>query len=273
MDSGLLAALGPGMTDAGMQESTVAVRDWRLRVVEAGQGPTMLYLHGATGASWNPLLEQLSANCRVIAPEHPGFGHSQIPGWMMSAGDLAFFYLDVLKSLDLRDVHLVGHCVGGWIAAELAVRSTARLKTLTLLAPAGVGSAEASFGDVFLWTHEEFARHQFHDPVRSQEDIRALAGADIDVLLQNRAAVARIGWSPRLENMQLRHWLHRIDIPTLLIWGKDDEIAPFACHRPYVEEIRGAEFLTLPQSGHALPIERADGIAQRLAAFVNGARG
>ncbi len=191
----------------------------------------------------------------------------------MSAGDLAFFYLDVLEALDLRDVHLVGHCVGGWIGAELAVRSTARLSTLTLMAPAGVGSAEAAFGDVFLWTHEEFARHQFHDPARSQEDIRALAGAEIDVLLQNRTAVARIGWSPRLENPQLRHWLHRIDVPTLLIWGKDDEIAPFACHRPYVEEIRGAELLALPQSGHALPIERAGEIAQRMDAFINGARG
>jgi pimeloyl-ACP methyl ester carboxylesterase len=256
-----------------MQESTVAVREWRLRMLEAGQGPTVLYLHGATGASWNPLLERLSANYRVIAPEHPGFGHSQIPDWMMSAGDLAYFYLDVLQALDLRDVHLVGHCVGGWIGAELAVRSTARLSTLTLMAPVGVGSAEAAFGDVFLWTHEEFARHQFHDPARSQEDIRTLAGAEIDVLLQNRTAVARIGWSPRLENPQLRHWLHRIDVPTLLIWGKDDEIAPFACHRPYVEEIRGAELLALPQSGHALPIERAGEIAQRMDAFINGARG
>jgi pimeloyl-ACP methyl ester carboxylesterase len=141
------------------------------------------------------------------------------------------------------------------------------------MAPAGVGCAEAAFGDVFLWSHEEFARHQFHDPERSQDDIRALAGAEIDVLLQNRAAVARIGWSPRLENPQLRHWLHRIDIPTLLIWGKDDEIAPFACHRAYDEGIGGVELLALPQSGHALPIERADEIEPRLAAFLNGARG
>lgn len=256
-----------------MQESTVAVRDWNLRIQEAGKGPTVLYLHGATGASWNPLLEHLSAKCRVIAPEHPGFGTSQIPAWVMSAGDLAFFYLDVLQALDLRDVHLVGHCVGGWIAAELAVRNTARLRTLTLLAPAGVGCAEAAFGDVFLWSHEEFARRQFHDQARAEQHIRALAGAEIDVLLQNRAAVARIGWSPRLENPQLRHWLHRIDVPTLLIWGEDDEIAPFACHRPYIEEIRGAELLALPQSGHALPIERADEIVERLGAFLNGARG
>jgi pimeloyl-ACP methyl ester carboxylesterase len=256
-----------------MQESIVAVRDWQLRVSEAGQGPTVVFLHGAAGASWSPLLEQLSTKCRVIAPEHPGFGHSQLPDWMTSAGDLAFFYLDVLEALGLRDVNLVGHCVGGWIAAELATRSTARLNSLTLLAPAGVASAEAPFGDIFLWTHEEFARRQFHDQAGAQNHIRALAQTEIDVVLQNRAAVARLGWSPRLENPQLRHWLHRIDVATLLIWGKDDEIAPFSCHRRYVEEIFGAQMLALPQSGHALPIERADEIAARLAVFLQGSRG
>jgi pimeloyl-ACP methyl ester carboxylesterase len=255
-----------------MRETITDVNGWRLRALEAGQGPTVVYLHGATGASWNPLLERLSANWRVIAPEHPGFGRSQMPDWMMNTGDLAFFYLDVLETLDLRDVHLIGHCIGGWIGTELAVRSTTRLRTLTLMAPAGIGSAEAAFGDVFLWTHEEFARRQFYDPARSQDQVRTLADAEIDVLLQNRAAVARLGWSPRLENPQLRHWLHRIDVPTLLVWGKDDEIAPFACHHAYVEKIRGVELMTLPQSGHALQIERADEIAKRLSVFLMGAQ-
>ena len=73
----------------------------------------------------------LAEKHRVLAPEHPGFGRSQIPDWMMGIGDLAYFYLDFIEKLDLENVHLVGHSLGGWTAAEIAVRNTSRLKSLT----------------------------------------------------------------------------------------------------------------------------------------------
>src|SRR3954449_3253789 len=135
----------------------------KLAYQEAGAGPTVLYLHGAAGGTWPALVDELAERHRVIVPEHPGFGRSQIPDWMMSVGDVAFFYLDLLRALDLRDVHLVGHCVGGWIAAEIAIRSTGRLSSLALLAPARVEAPEAPFDDIFVWSAEEFARRHFHD--------------------------------------------------------------------------------------------------------------
>ena len=120
-----------------MRESVIEVAGTKLGYREAGAGAPVLFLHGAAGASWDPLHDELSAGCRVIAPEHPGFGRGQIPDWMMGVGDVAFFYLDLMQALDLRNVHLVGHGLGGWIAAEIAIRSTARLASLALLAPAG----------------------------------------------------------------------------------------------------------------------------------------
>jgi len=251
----------------------VDVAGGKLRYQEAGEGPTVLFLHGAAGAEWSPLLDRLSARARVIAPENPGFGRSKIPDWMMSAGDVAFFYLDVLDALKLNDVHLVGHCIGGWIAAEIAIRSTGRIATLTLMAPAGVAHPEIPFGDVFLWNADEFARRQFHDQKLAEAWRQAQADLGIDVLLQNRTALARLGWSPRLANPQLPYWLHRIDIPTLLIWGEEDQVTPFACHKLFTRAIAQSELLALPQSGHALPVERAGEIAERLDSFLQGARG
>jgi pimeloyl-ACP methyl ester carboxylesterase len=244
----------------------------KLRYPEAGKGETVLFLHGASGAAWTPLLGLLSAECRVIAPEHPGFGRSQIPDWMMSAGDVAFFYLDLLRALDLRDVHLVGHCVGGWIAAEIAIRSTGRIKSLTLLAPAGVVVPEAPVGDIFMWSWEEFDRLQFHDQAAWERWSRANPERDIDVMLQNRAALARIAWTPRLSNPQLAFWLHRINVPTLLVWGKEDRVIPFASHAPYLREIPGLSFHALEDTGHALPIERPHEVAERLSAFLQQAK-
>ena len=256
-----------------MRESSIDVNEQKLRVFEAGAGETVLFLHGAGGANWYPLLEMLSATRRVIAPEHPGFGRSQIPEWMMSVGDLAFFYLDMLKALDLKDVHLVGHSLGGWTAAEIAIRDTARLKSLSLLSPAGVRSPEVPFGDIFLWSPGEHARHSYYDPKLVEARLKQLATADQDITLQNRAAAARLAWNPRLNNPQLPYWLHRIDVPTLFVWGKNDEICPFACAEPFMKPIKQAELYAFAETGHALHTERPKEVAEKLNSFFERVKG
>lgn len=250
-----------------MQEKTLTIRGESVRLLEAGAGEPVLFLHGASGANWYPLLEELSQRWHVMAPEHPGFGRSTLPDWMMGVGDLAYFYLDMLDELGLGGVRLVGHSLGGWTAAEIAVRNTRRLKSLTLLAPAGVAAAREAFGDIFLWTPEQHARNSYYDQAFAERRIRALAEADVDIALQNRAAAARLLWTPRLHNPQLAHWLHRIDVPTLLVWGAEDRITPFACHERFLGEIRGAELFVLQHCGHALHTERAGEVAARLEAF------
>ncbi|MCC6780902.1 MAG: alpha/beta hydrolase, partial [Hyphomicrobiales bacterium] len=247
------------------KQSAIQVAGGDLRYCAAGEGPTVLFLHGIAGHSWDPLSARLAGAHEVIAPEHPGFGRSPVPEWMLSVGDVAFFYLDVLEALDLRRVHLVGHGIGGWIAAEIAIRSCERLASLALLAPAGVQSARAPFDDIFAWSSEELAQRQFHDPAAAAQWQQARAALDIDIILQDQTALARLAWTPRLCNLQLPFWLHRIAVPTLLVWGENDRVIPLACHETFKQEIRDAELLVLPRSGHALPIERADELAPRLA--------
>jgi pimeloyl-ACP methyl ester carboxylesterase len=254
-----------------MQEKTIELRGERVRLLEGGSGPTVLYLHGAGGLSPYALFDRLAARHRVLAPEHPGFGRAPgIPDWLTNVGDLAYFYLDFLAALGLGDVHLVGHSLGGWTAAEIAIRSTARLKSLALMAPAGVPANVTPYGDIFLWTPEQHARNSFFDQALAEARIAALPDQDLDVALQNRAAAARLGWAPRLHNPQLPHWLHRIDVPTVLIWGEEDRICPFDLHRTFLDTIGDATLCALPRCGHALHTERADEVADRLAAFLAG---
>jgi pimeloyl-ACP methyl ester carboxylesterase len=249
-----------------MMELSVDVRGHALKIKQDGDGPPLLFLHGAGGSSWNPMLKLLAKSYRVLAPEHPGFGRSPTPDWMMSVGDLAFFYLDALEAMNLRNVHLVGHSLGGWTAAEIAIRSTQRLQSLTLMAPAGCRS-DVPFGDIFLWDAETATRAQFFNQTLADERIKALPNADLDVVLQNKATVARLAWSPRLHNPQLGYWLHRIDVPTLLIWGRDDKIVPQACHETFMAEINGARLVTIPECGHALHTEQAQTCAQTISSF------
>lgn len=250
-----------------MHEETLEIRGQSLRMRRQGEGTPVLYLHGAGGANWTPLHDRLSEGALVLAPEHPGFGRSDIPEWMMSVGDLAFFYLDVIDALGFDEVDLVGHSIGGWLAAEIAIRNTRRIRSLSLMAPAGVAVADAPFDDLFLWSPAESARRNYFDPAFAEARIAAQGQVDMDVFLQNRAGAARLAWSPRLENPQLRYWLHRIDKPTLLLWGREDRVIPFACHAPYLREIPGARLVTLDCCGHAAHTEAADRAAAALTDF------
>ena len=253
-----------------MHEHHLAINGERLRIAESGEGPALLFLHGAGGANWSPMLTKLAEHFRVLAPEHPGFGRQSLPDWMMSMGDLAFFYLDVIKALGIDRLHLAGHSLGGWLASEISIRNTTGLASLSLLAPAGVAVEEAPYDDIFLWSPEEGARRQFYDQKLAEARIAALPNADMDVVLQNKAAAARLAWNPRLHNPQLHLWLHRIDLPTQLIWGVEDQVVPPACHRVLMAEIPGAKLHLLPQSGHSLHTERPAEVARLITSFAEG---
>ena len=241
------------------------VRGQSLKVEDRGSGPTLLFLHGAGGSNWSPMLEQLSKEFRVVAPEHPGFGRTTIPEWMMTMGDLAFFYLDLIEALDLNDVHLVGHSLGGWLTGEIAIRDTARLKSVTLMAPAGIANPDAPFGDIFLWGPEEAAYNQFYSKELAEKRLQATP--DLDIVLQNKAAAARLGWSPRLCNPQLVHWIHRINRPAQFIWGKQDKIIPYDCRKAWIDGIDGAVLETLDECGHSIHSEKAAQAADLIGAF------
>ena len=104
----------------------------------AGSGKAILFLHGAGGwPAWLPFFERLSQRFALTVPEHPGFGGSDDPQWLRDVPDLAMYYLDLLDSAFASPVHVIGHSLGGWTAAEAAVRNTRRIASLTLIAPAG----------------------------------------------------------------------------------------------------------------------------------------
>ena len=145
--------------------STILLDGCNMALMRAGSGPPVLVLHGGSGASaWLPYMAKLAEMFDVIVPEHPGFGASDTPDWLDNIHDLAYFYLDFMDRLDLRQVHLVGLSLGGWIGVELAVRDTARLASLTLVGAAGIHVNGVEQIDPFLRTDEQRIRDFFHDP-------------------------------------------------------------------------------------------------------------
>ena len=141
-------------------QSFIDIDAARLNLRRGGSGEPLLYLHGSNGVpAVAPFMEKLAARFDVLVPEHPGFGESGEPEWLENMHDLAYFYLDFMKKLDLRGAHVVGSSLGGWLALEMAVRDTSRMKSLLLIGPAGISVSGLSPSDTFLWSPEDLTRN------------------------------------------------------------------------------------------------------------------
>jgi pimeloyl-ACP methyl ester carboxylesterase len=275
----LVAVQRSGFTEhpakmADHSDTMVSVAGCRIRLMRGGKGAPLLFLHGGGGAGiWLPCMAQLARRFDVIAPEHPGFGASDTPQWLDTVGDLANFYLDFIEQLDLRGVHLVGSSLGGWIAADLAVRNASRLASLTLLGAAGIHVNDVEQVDIFLGGEEQRIRCLFHDQDLAEAVIVSSARPELeDMMLKNRTTTAKLSWQPRNHDPQLRKWLHRINVPTLLIWGNDDKLFPRDYAFVYQELIPGAKVVVLPECGHLPHVEKGEAFVAEFEAFIGQQR-
>ncbi len=246
----------------------------KISLMRAGSGSPLLFLHGARGGSqWLPFMDALAANFEVWVPEHPGFGKSETPPWLDNVSDLAYFYLDFIDKFALSGVHLVGTSLGGWIAAELAVRNQTSLATLTLVAAAGLHVKGVPKGDIFMWSASELARNLFYDQKYSEWMLLvAPSEEEQDMQLKNRLTTARLGWQPRLYDPHLAKWLHRITIPTLIVWGADDKLVPAPYASAFGEGIPSARVQIFENCGHLPQIEKSQEFVATVSAFLLGAR-
>ena len=253
-------------------ESFETVNGCRVRIMRQGRGVPLLFLHGASGARrWLPFMESLAESYDVIVPEHPGFGASETPDWLDNVTDLAYFYQDLMDHLGLDRVHLVGTSLGGWIAAELATCNSTKLMSLTLVAPAGVSVDGVRWPDMFMWSPEELTCKLFHDPQIAKAVPKPANDEEAMIALKNRLTTAKLGWSQRMHNPQLRKWLHRISVPTLIIWGDDDQVLPVAYGAAYKDLIPSSSLEIIAECGHMPHVEKAQVFVEKVVHFTQGA--
>jgi pimeloyl-ACP methyl ester carboxylesterase len=253
-------------------EEMVTVAGAQIRLLRAGPSgaPPLVFLHGAGGhVGWMAFLDELAQEFAVYAPEHPGFGRSDDPPWLDELGDLAYFYLDFLAALGLDRVHLIGTSLGGWIAAELAVRSTARLASLTLVCAVGIAANGKPIPDIFRMPVDENLRRFYADPERAARRLGDMAKVDMNLVAKNRATVTRLAYRPRFYNPSLAKWLHRIDVPALLIWGDKDGLVPVEFGEAYRALIPGSRLVVLEGAGHAPFDERKEAFVAAFRDFAN----
>jgi pimeloyl-ACP methyl ester carboxylesterase len=243
----------------------------RIHLESAGTGAPVVFLRGFDVAfRSDDFLAQLADRFQLIIPDHPGFGGSDTPSWLKGIGDAAYFYLDFLAELGLGPVHLVGASLGGWLAAEIAVRNAVSIRSLTLIGPAGVRKIDTALGDPFIRSAEQSARAMFAAPdFAAQARLPVETDEQIDLHLKNSIGLARLGWQPRLANPELQRWLHRIRVPTCLIWGAADKIMPLAHADVWLAGLVDARLSVIESAGHLPHVEAPEKVAAAVASFIN----
>ncbi len=263
---------GQGMLQpAPSPTGSLVVEGARIDMIERGSGRPLLFLHPENGIEpAAAAIDELAKSAHVFAPTHPGFGRSELPAGMRTVDDLSYFYLDFLEQLDLRDLTVVGVSLGAWIAAEIAVKSTARMARLVMANAVGVkvGDRETrDIADIFAITDKEYLELTYCDPSVGQRDYKALPEAEVLAAARAREATARFAWNPYFHDPRLKSRLHRIGIPTLFLWGGHDRMLSEAYGRAYCAMIPGARFETIDRAGHFPHQEQPKAFAERVVAF------
>jgi pimeloyl-ACP methyl ester carboxylesterase len=242
-------------------------------LMHGGDGPPLVYLHSSLGETqrWLPFFDAWAKDFTVYVPTHPGFGQSGGFDDITSIEDMAFHYVELFDALGLDEVILGGISLGGWIAAEFAVRWPERVKKLWLTGAPGLWVDEQPLPDLFRFLIQPAKLREmlFHDPdsymakwiiADEPDDERRLAG------YQAMTVLARMVWQ-RPYDPQLSARLHRVKCPVLLLWGEDDRLVPPAYGAAYKKYLPHAEMQTIRDCGHLAMFEKEEAFVAAVRRF------
>lgn len=231
---------------------------WKTRVLSAGQGEPVVFLHGAGGLSWDPWLDALSHRYRVMAPEHVGSGVSQGVEHLEDVLDLVLYYAELFDALDLASVSLIGHSFGGMVAAEIAAINPERVRKLVLIDPIGLWRDDRPVPDISAIPPSKLPGLLFADPGGpaaaswprpDPRDPEALFQAAMTM-----ASVLQFIWP--LPDKGLRRRLYRVKAQTLVLWGAQDQLVDPVYGDEFAAAIADARLEVIEGAGHLPQIEQ-----------------
>jgi pimeloyl-ACP methyl ester carboxylesterase len=261
-----------------LRERTVSV--WQdqvhLRVLSKGVGPAVLFFHGPWGLTWDPFLDELAQNFTVHAPEHPG----TTPGapdeiyHLDGLWDLVVCYEELLEALGVASAAFVGHSFGAMVACEVAAARPDRARRVALIDPLGFWRDADPITNWMLLNPGQLPGHIFRDPDGDAARRMFPPGDDEEAML---AARVRLSWAMGatgkfiwpIPDKGLKKRIHRVKVPTLLIWGKEDRLVPPVYAEEFVRRIAGARVQTVDDAGHAPHLEQPEMVARMVRDFLS----
>lgn len=271
-----------------VKKREIDVKGRKVALIEAGSGTPLVYLHGfadvhGVAGGLQPFHQGLAQRNRLIAPAHPGCNGSSDFLQGNRVDDFLFHYCEVFDALKLDRFALVGHCVGGWLAAEYAVRHPERVTQLALIGATGLFVTGEHIGDIFMHSnpdhgtslatlrHMLFARKDAPEALRYYPDGRG----DVDDEMRRYAMLrfsSAIGFRPPyLYNRTLVDRLYRANMPSVVVWGAEDHMVPVAHGKTYAKLLgSGSTLKLMAGAGHAAHLEKPNDVLAQLQPLLNG---
>lgn len=268
----------------------VTIGGRRVHAVDIGAGAAtpVLFVHGLGGRwqNWLENIPRLAATRRVVALDLPGFGRSQTARERVTIGGYAETLDQLCDLLELDSVVLVGNSMGGFIAAEMALRFPERVERLALVSAAAVSIADfnplpasALLGAI---ARTPFGTDQGARALLDRPRLRHLAFASLvrhptllsrDLLCELAAGRGAPGLGDALAAMvsyDMRADLPRIGVPALIVHGADDMLVPVADSAWLLERLPDARLEVFEDTGHLAMLERPIRFNDALLAFADG---
>lgn len=252
----------------------VQVGDISVQVVRAGQGDPLLYFHGAFGyAGWPTFLEKLTNSFTVYAPIQPGFSENNGIESLDDLLDLTLYHFDLIDALGLDKPNIVGHFVGGMIAAEMAAIRPNEVGKLVLAAPAGMWLDDDPGIDYFATPSTDLPGVLFSNP-ESDLAKSLLDDGDTDEekalsrieRVRSLSAVGKYLWP--IPDKGLKKRLARVKSSTLVIVGDADQVVPASHGKEIVDRLQDGSLEVLSGAGHMFPFERPDDFSKSVTNFL-----
>jgi pimeloyl-ACP methyl ester carboxylesterase len=252
-------------------ERTVEVQGIQTHLFEAGSptAPPLLYLHGTNlGNLWLDYHNVLAQHFHIFAPDTPGFGLTARPDWMRDMSDYILYFRDLLDTLGLDKPNIVGHSLGGWMAAELAVWYPERVSKLVLSNAAGIRVKGSPVADLFAMNVQEVLAACFDNPMAATPLMPAEFNTDYMIAQYlERMTLATLAWNPSYDP-KLERRLARVKCPTLVIWGENDRLIPQVYGDTLHKIIAGSKLVKLAGTGHMPMFEKHEEWTNEIADFL-----
>ena len=255
------------------QEISLRRRGLTARFLKEGSGAPVLYLHGAIASKgWNPFLDLLAREYTVYAPLQPGFEEVEGLETLSDIVDLELYYFDLLDELELDQVKVVGHFLGGMVAAEMAALCPHYVSALALAAPAGFWRDDAPIADVFIMDDHDIRADMWHDPLSSSAEAAVPEGQSDEEQAQRAlertidlGAAGKFLWP--IPDRGLSRRIHRVKAPILLVWGEQDRIVPPVYAEEFSSRLEHATTVILPRCGHLPMLEQPEQFGHKVLDF------
>jgi len=237
----------------------------------AGSGPPLVFLHRAGGVVWDPFLDELAARHTVYAAQHPGLtdGDEDAISRLDNLGNLVHYYCQLFDGLGLESVPVIGHSFGAMVAAELAAKNPERVSKLVLMCPIGLWREDAPIPNWMLITPgSDLPKYLLHDPHGPlAKEVSDVPDTELQMrMIWSIAATGKFAWP--VPDKGLKRRIHRIQAPTLVLWGKQDRLVPVSYAQEFGRRIHGARVELIDRAGHLFPAEYPELVAAMVEDFL-----